>query len=327
MQHSPRIVLAIRRFAGMFARLGLLAAMLGFAPGLLSLAEAAEPLRVCIGDDSPPYAWKTKDGARGFDALMAARLAERLERPLQLFWYDNDYDRESDGIIGVNALLSADLCDLAVGYMLYLPNLGKPTEKVARTPGFRGAKPPRQRPWITLGTLVASRPYHGAAMAVILGPGAGDRVVNSLDDLTGLRLGTVAGSMGGTILRTWREGRYMKQSISLQSHIDPLEGLAAGRFDATMTDIHSLDTWRANHPDKPLRLSNYRHPAIFNMGVVTLSTRQTLLDQVDRALESMLAAGEPQALARQAGMTWIAPGTPAVQSDLSLPRLIEMTAR
>jgi ABC-type amino acid transport substrate-binding protein len=276
-------------------------------------------------EDTPPYAWKVKNDARGFDVQLARAVANRLDRDLVLFWYENEYDRESDGVIGVNALLSANLCDIVAGYTLYAPTLGKPAAPFARTPGYRGAKPPRQRPWISLGTLVPSRPYHSAAMAIILGPGAGERTVETLADLEGLRLGTVAGSMGGTILRTWQDGKYLKQTVSLQSNVDPLDGLARGQFDATLTDVHSLDTWRLAHPEGKLRLSTYRHPARFNMGYVTLAERQSLLDQVNQALITLTDSGDLERMAAATAMTWLAPVEPAIQPELSLPSIVKMS--
>ncbi len=321
MKYALRDTTESRRLAGR-----LLAAATFMVAGLHA-AEAREPLRVCMPEDTPPYSWKVKADERGFDVQLARAVATRIDRDLILFWYDNDYDRESDGVIGVNALLSANLCDIAAGYTLYAPTLGKPAAPFARTPGYRGAKPPRQRPWIPLGTLVASSPYHSAAMAVILGPGAGERTVESLADLEGLRLGTVAGSMGGTILRTWQEGRYLKQTVSLQSTVDPLDGLNRGQFDATLTDVHSLDTWRLAHPDGKLRLGAYRHPARFNLGYVALANRQALLDQVNQALVALTDSGEVQRIAEATRMTWLAPVEPAIQAELSLPAVVKMSTQ
>ena len=192
------------------AALGLLLAVSALCAGPV----AAEALRVCIPDDTPPYSWREKGAEQGFDVAVAQRLAAALKRDLSLFWYDNEYDRESDGTLGVNALLSAGLCEVVAGYTLYAPALGKPWASVARTPGYRGAKPPRQRPWITLGTTIPSRAYHSAQLALIVGPATAGRTVDSLADLSGMKLGTVAGSMGGTILRVLPDGRVVWRTDS-----------------------------------------------------------------------------------------------------------------
>ncbi len=302
------------------AALGLLLAVSALCAGPV----AAEALRVCIPDDTPPYSWREKGAEQGFDVAVAQRLAAALKRDLSLFWYDNEYDRESDGTLGVNALLSAGLCEVVAGYTLYAPALGKPWASVARTPGYRGAKPPRQRPWITLGTTIPSRAYHSAQLALIVGPATAGRTVDSLADLSGMKLGTVAGSMGGTILRGYRKGIYLKDSVSLQSIVDPLDGLEAGRFAATLTDVHSLDAWRVKHPQNHLTLTTYRHPAAFNIGFVALAGSERLVRQLNDAIAALLAVNELANLAAANAMTWMAPVEPQVAIDRSIAQLIEM---
>ena len=79
------------------AALGLLLAVSALHAG----PAVADALRVCIPDDTPPYSWRENGAEQGFDVAVAHRLAAALKRDLSLFWYDNDYDRESDGTLGV----------------------------------------------------------------------------------------------------------------------------------------------------------------------------------------------------------------------------------
>ena len=168
--------------------------------------KAPEPLAVCVAGGNPPYAARTKGAAAGFDVALAAAVAARLQRPLKLMWYEIEIEKESSPTLEVNALLSAGLCELAAGYVLYAPALGAPAAPTARTPDHDGAKPKRQRPWIKLGPLIASEPYQASVQTVVLRPGLEGASVGSLADLQAFSTGTVSASLAWAILMLYRDG-------------------------------------------------------------------------------------------------------------------------
>jgi ABC-type amino acid transport substrate-binding protein len=294
------------------------AACLALAPGLSS---AAEPLRICVPDASPPYSWREARQPRGFDIAVGREVAARMGREARFFWYESGFDRESDQVSEIDAMLSAKLCDLAAGFALYATALDPPSKAVGRTPDYDGAKPLRQRPWIHLQQLGASLAYHNAPMTVVLGPGAAGRSIRTLADLQGLRVGTVASSLGGTILRGYHDGLLRAAAVSLQSIRDPLAGLEAGQYDATLVDLHELDAYRMKNPQTRLVDSGYRHWLSFNLGYALLASDGALLASVNEAIQAGLKEGRFRALAEQVPMSYVPPAEPRVQPPLSFKLL------
>ena len=184
-------------------------------------AEANEgTLRVCLNEDLPPYSVRHGNDGAGFDYLIAEALAKRLGQRLAVQWFESKLDEDSSTRIEANALLSDGRCDLLGGYPLVKDELGKPGLETARLPGFAGAGAADRRRRVTLGTLAATRPYHFAALTVVLGGKAAAKPISSLADLDGVNVGTEAGTFADAILMSFDHGRL----ISRITHLVPGRG-------------------------------------------------------------------------------------------------------
>jgi hypothetical protein len=69
---------------------------------------------------------------------------------------------------------------LVGGYPLIKDALSKPGFESARLPDFEGARPSDRRRQVTLGILAPMRPYHFAALTVVLAGTATARQITSL---------------------------------------------------------------------------------------------------------------------------------------------------
>jgi ABC-type amino acid transport substrate-binding protein len=304
-------------------RRALIATIIGFCIGLCAQSAGAQaPLAVCFNEDAAPYSSRAHGG---FDLSVAQSLADKLGRKLQPVWFESKLDEDSSGALEANALLSDGHCDLVAGYPLSEDALEKPGTPSARLPEFDGFKPSDRRRKISLGELKASRPYHFAPLAVVLGPSADARHVSALADLQGLKIGIEGGTLADTILMTWRGGEMIDAVTHFIPGRDQLwPALERGEFAATLTPLHRFDAWRAAHPDTAIRDSGYRFPVGFNLGFVGLASRPELMAEVDGAIEQLTAGDALAKLARDAGMTYAAPQSPSVRkrvvmSDLQAP--------
>lgn len=297
----------------MTGQAALAAALLAWA----SAPAAADPapLRVCLDGRNPPFS--AQRDASGFDVAVARAVAGRLGVAFAPQWYENDRDNNRSAPQDAGAMLAAGLCDLAAGYPLTEGALGAPSASAARVPQHEGGPPPRRLPRVALQDLAASRPYHRLGLAVVLGPGAGDRVIRTLADLRGLRVGAPAGTLADTLLRAWHGGALTAELTALDSRASALDGIEAGRLDATLVELGGFDAYRAAHPGTALRDSGWRHPVGFNIGFVGVATRRDLLDRVDGALDAMQASGELRTLAAGAGLQWAAATAPDIAPRLT----------
>jgi len=296
--------------------------MVARAPAVRAEDTQESALRICLNEDVPPYSVRRGNDGAGFDYLIAQALAKRLGRHLAVQWFESKLDEDSSTRIEANALLSDDRCDVLGGYPLVKDELGKPGLETARLPGFAGAGAADRRRRVTLGTLAATRPYHFAALTVVLGGKAAAKPISSLADLDGVNVGTEAGTFADAILMSFDHGRL----ISRITHLVPGRGellpkLEQGDYDATLIPLHRFDAYRIEHPDTGIKPSGYYFPIGFNMGFVGLATAAPLIERVNDALDEMLKSDEPASFASAAHMTYLPPRQPYILDDISVSDL------
>jgi ABC-type amino acid transport substrate-binding protein len=293
---------------------------LGCALAAATGLAAAQALTVCMAEDNPPLSYRAQDQDRGLDVRVAQAVAEELGRPLKVVFFESKYEHESTLSHEVNALLSSGVCDMASGFALIASDLGPPSRPTARVPDYPGAKRPPQRPWVPLGTLVPSRPYHAMAMGLVVRDPA--RAGATLADPGDAKIGAVSGTLAGTVVQMYRNGKLRPQVVSLAQNQDALEQLEAGRIDATLVALDRLDAWRLAHPGSALRRAAYTHPLRINMGFVARSDAPLVIAAADRVIERALASGDLKRWSEENGSTWVEPAEPRVSVAIGLADLL-----
>lgn len=291
------------------------------ALGLAASAWANEPvpLKVCMAEGNSPLSYGSAKEPRGLDVAIAQAIASGMVRPLRVVFFESQYERETTLAQEVNAMLSSGVCDLASGFALFAADLGAPSRPSARTPDHEGAKPRRQRPFVALGRLAASRAYHAMAMGVVTRDPA--MRVDTLADLQGFRIGAVSGTMAGSALVLYRNGVLQKGLVTLSQREDVLEALESGRFDATLTPMNKYDAYRLAHPETRIARAAYVHPLRINLGFVGLESEPAAIAAANRAIERALAGGDLSRWAAAAGATWIRPEAPDIQPSFTMGSL------
>ena len=284
-----------------------------------SRGEPPPPLTVCAADGNAPLSHRQKGEPRGLDVEVAKAIARELGRDLKWLFYESEYDRDRTLAQDVNALLSSGACELASGYALFASDLGAPSRATARTPDYEGARPRRQRPFILLQKLAATKPYYAVAMGVITRDAA--MKVESLADLQNVKLGAVSGTMPASALMLYRNGLLTPGLVTLSQRDNLLEALEAGRFEATLATLGSYDAYRLRNPETRLARASYVHPVRVNLGFVGLETNEETISGANSAIQRALADGQLGRWAQAAGATWIAPRPPDVVSGFGVQDL------
>lgn len=307
----------MRRLPALAAALSLV--LLGPAAAQSPAATSASPaLTVCVSEDNAPLSTLRRGQVEGFDVLVARAVAAELGRELRLVPFEPEIEKESLLTHEVNALLSAGVCDLASGFPLLKSDLGAPTRERFKTADHPGAKRKRDRPYITLGTLVPSQPYLGSALQVVQRSGLPP--AQTLGGLRGQKVAAVAGTLEGTLVAMHGGGALSGQMVSLGQREDLWAALQQGRIDAALVPSTTVDAWRRRHAQGgtlPLQLGTPRSLGV-NFGFVALAPRQDLLDAVNRVVTRSRASGELQRWATESGLSWQAPTEPAVVDSLKL---------
>jgi ABC-type amino acid transport substrate-binding protein len=298
----------------------LLGAGLAAGAGAAAAQAAGEALRVCVAENNPPLSYEVKDELRGLDVRVAQAIADAQQRPLKLVPFESKYEADSTLSQEVNALLSSRVCDMASGFALMTTDLGAPARPTARVPDHPGAPPPPKRPWVPLGTLAPSKAYHTMAMTLVVRDPA--RAQATLAEPGDARIGVVGGTMSGTAVSIYRNGKWRSQLVSLRQDQDALAELEAGRIDMTLTPLDRLDAWRLAHAGTPLRRTAYLHPLRINIGFVGLAENAALLAAANDVIDRARASGDLARWTAEAGATWVPPADPEVAGPIGLPDLM-----
>lgn len=290
------------------------------APARQGTTSDARPLSVCMAESNAPLSQAERAKVRGLDVEIAEAVAGELHRPLDIVPFESKYEADSSLSHEVNALLSSGVCEIASGFALMQSDLGAPSRPTARVPDYPGAKPPPRRPWVPLGTLVPSHAYHVVAMVLVVREPS--RAGATLAEPGDARIGAVTGTVGGTIVSLYRNGKLRPQMVTLSQKQDAFEELEGGRIDAALVAIDRFDAWRLAHPASPIIRTAYVHPLRINLGFVARAESSEVLAAADRVIDRALASGDLQRWHAAAGSSWIAPSDPQVSAMIGLADLI-----
>jgi ABC-type amino acid transport substrate-binding protein len=292
----------------------------GDAPPPAATPPQQPALKICLNENLPPFS--VRHGRTGFDVALADAIGEKLGAPVTIRWFESELDSDKSPSLEANALLSDGICDLVGNFALSEDTLEAPGIATSRLPDYDGAKAADRRRRVTLGVLIPSRPVRFAAQTVILGANAHGKSIKSLADLAGLKIGAESGTFGDTVLMRFGNERLVDDI----KHVVPgrgelMQNLESGAFDAALLDLGRYDAYRTAHPDTKLAPSGFYYRTGFNMGFVALATQKPLRDRLDAALADLARDGKIEALAKAAGVTYLAPHEPAVTPHILMKDL------
>ena len=287
-------------------------------------AVAAEPVTVCLNKDNQPFS-SFKDGKEsGFDVEIARAVAKRLDRPLEIRWYQRERRSRVPVPLKTSVLLASGVCQLVGGFPLVQSSLERPAAGGDETtlPPVDGLPDEKRANPVKGAQLVASQPYHFAGVTAVFGPKVQGEI-KSLDELKPYRIGNRPASIGDLIAMAYKQGLLLKNVSHVDARDEPFEAMARGDFDATLVEAHKFDVYRAENPQTPLRVSGLALPIGFNLGFVTIAQNAALLKAVDAAVAELVRDGGAAQAATAANLTWSAPQQPAVRTGLGLENFVK----
>lgn len=300
-----------------------LAVMAAFAPGMAAADDGATPLTVCLNKDNKPFSYATGGQTGGFDVAVAQAVARQLKRPLEVRWYEKERRKRGPVSVKTSVLVASGVCQLVGGFPLVQSSLERPAggEETTLPPVDGMGEESRKKP-IRGSQLFPSNGYHFAGVTPILGQRVSGEV-RSLDDLQPYRIVNRPASSGDLIAMAYKKGQLLKNASHVDIMTDPLDAVAKGDADVTITESHRFDMYKVENPQTPLRASGLMLPIGFNIGFVTTQEHAGLLRDVNAALDTLLASGELEKAARAEQLTFIPPIQPFVRTGLGLEKMAE----
>lgn len=277
-------------------------------------AERVDPasLTVCLAKNGGAMSQRRSRGGAGFDHAVAEAVADHMGLPLAVTWFESEQEEEGSPVKEAHAMLSHGLCDLVPSFALYASAL----DGVA---GGRGALPRwDDRPaWMGPGDMVdlepiaVTAPYIRMEMGVV---SRGDDGPEALSDLAGTRVGIEQGTLAGAVTLRQAGAEVVAGAVTANPGPSFLWEMEQGAFDAALVTVAAWDAHRKQNPVTALRLTDYRHPIGFNLGMAAGAEATGLVAAVDAALAQLDLA----AIAEAQGVTWAAPTEPAVAPALTM---------
>ncbi len=286
-------------------------------------AGAAEPVTVCLNKDNQPFS-SLKDGKEnGFDVAVARAVAQQLNRPLEIKWYQKERRSRGPVSLKTSVLVTSGVCQLVGGFPLVQSSLERPSGNDETTlPPVDGLSDENRQKPVKAAQLVGGGAYHFAGVTPVLGPKVQGEI-KVLDDLRPYRIGNRPASIGDLIAMAYKQGLLLKNVSHVDVRDEPFEAIARGDFDATLIEAHKFDIFRAENPQTALRPSGLMLPVGFNIGFVTTEQHAALMKAVDAAIADLVRKGFVAQAAQQADLTWSAPQQPAIRTGLGLENFVK----
>lgn len=302
------------------------AAFAAMLAGLFAVAAQAadvEPVTVCLNKDNPPFSLLKNGQESGFDVEVARSVAQQLNRPLDIKWYQKERRSRVPVSLKTSVLVTAGVCQLVGGFPLVQSSLERPAggEEAMLPPVDGWPDEKRQNP-VKGAQLLASQPYHFAGITPVLGPKVQGEI-RVLEDLLPYRLGHRPASIGDLIAMAYKQGLLLKNVAHVDVQVEVFDAMARGEFDATLVEAHKFDLFRAENPQTPMRASRLMLPVGFNIGFVTTAQNAALLKAVDVAIVDLIKSGAIVQAADGANLSWSTPQQPAVRTGLGLENFVK----
>lgn len=267
------------------------------------------PLTLCLEENSAPFS--SPNG--GIDNDIGQLLADELGRPLQIVWFQSEDGDEGSSANQINALLSSGLCELVGGFPLATDSL---TPSPAKT--YPLELPDQGRKLIRLKGIDHSLPYFSVSYALILGRGQQGLEINSLDNLTSLRVIAEQNSIADLLLMAHRGGMLRTKIIHSNPRTENLlDLLAASHGEAAWIERHRFEAWKQQHPKTDLTDSGYSHELKVNLGFALRADMIFLRDRVNEALSDLMDDAEIEKIVTSKGFSYQPPEEPLVLPPIS----------
>ncbi|MEM9441364.1 MAG: transporter substrate-binding domain-containing protein [Pseudomonadota bacterium] len=309
--------------------------VLAFGPTPALPADGISTIRhhdlvVCLPRNAGVIAGRRAQGGSGFDFRVAEEVATRLGFDLDIIWFEDEREEESDPVRETYAMLSYGLCDLVPGHPRYAGAVGAPSYDRASLPRWLGMPQEidartgflqdRLAGFVDVAPIAVTKGYMRSTIGLVYRDGAPEPT--DLSDLDGRRLAFQQGTLSGAIAMI----QLTSGDRTRARHFNPgstfLWEVETSNAELAIVDIAAFDSYRKSNPATRLKLGKWRHPLGIDIGMAVLASNTKLVEAIDRVLYDILREGRMSDLAEAEGLTYTPPQSDELTSQFTLQTLL-----
>lgn len=292
---------------------------------------SAGQLTACLARNSGAVSGRRSNGGTGLDYRISEALAAALGLELNVTWFENELGEESDPVLETYAMLAYPLCDVALSHPLYAPAVGEPPAPKGPLPRWLGMPTERDAetgrqvdmhpPFVDLRAISVTLPYMRAEIGLVYREGEVEPT--NLSDLKGRRFAVQQGTLSAA-LATVASPDLTSSAVTFNPGAGFLWHLEQGTADVAIVDVAAFDGYRKHNKVTKLRLSEWRHPFGFDVGIALLSERVALREVANETIAALAENGTLAKLAQEEGLTYASPRSSQLEPALNARRLFSL---
>lgn len=302
-------------------------------PGKSAQAEPdkrvlADHLTVCLPRNAGVIGGRRLTGGAGFDFLISEQLADQMGQPLNIVWYENELEEESDPVKETYAMLAYGLCDAVPGHPRYAPAVGTQDFERAVLPRWLGMQQEidpdtglfqdRLAGFVDVAPVAVSAGYMRSEIGLVYREGL--QAPQDLGDLDGHSLHVQQGTLAGVIAMVQTTPEDRARITTHNPGAGFLWDVESGQGALALVDVAAFDSHLQANPFTPLRLAPWRHPIGMDIGIAVLAENEALMTDLNTALAA-LPEQLVQELAAEAGLSYAPPLSQTVMPALTMQML------
>lgn len=292
-------------------------------------AEAQDgDFTVCLPRNAGVIAGRRLTGGSGFDFDISQKLAAAMGRPLQVIWYENELQEESDPVKETYAMLAYGLCDAVPGHPRYAPAVGTQDFDRAALPRWlgmsqeidtdTGAFKDQLVGFVDVHPVAVTNGYMRSEIGLVYRDGTPEP--GGLDDLGDRSLHVQQGTLSGVIAMMQTEAAARSGITTHNPSAGFLWEVESGEATLAIVDVVAFDSHLKSNPFTPLRLAQWRHPIGMDIGFAVLKDQQNLIDDLNGAI-SELDPSDIEHIAIEAGLSYSLPRKSDLMPALTMQML------
>ena len=287
-------------------------------------------LTVCLPRNAGVIAGRRLTGGSGFDYRLSEDLAARLSLTLNVIWFENELEEESDPLRETYAMLSYGLCDILPGHPRYVRAVGTPIFERASLPRWLGM-PQKIDPvtnlrqdqlagFVDIKPITVSQGYMRSELGLVFREGTPEPV--DLFDLDNRVLSFQQGTLSGAIVMTQAHSDDRARAHTMTPGARFLWDVEGKGGDLAIVDVTAFDNYLQSNPFTAFRLAEWRHPLGMDIGIAMLEGNTQLAAKIDAALTALKSENIIAQMAEGEGLTYAPPTSIELTPEYTMQTLL-----